>query len=67
MIYLFYIIIYVILGIFTGFITLFYKDLKDNNIHILFYLFGCIFLWPAVLINTIISIICLTIREYCSQ
>jgi hypothetical protein len=66
-----YFIIYVIIGAVIGVLTWFWNSSqhKDcvNEGSILIYLFGCMFLWPAVLISTIIDIIKFITKEYCSQ
>ena len=66
-----YVIIYAIVGAVIGVLSWFWnssqhKDRIDEG-GILIYLFGCIFLWPAVLISTIIDIIKFINKEYCSQ
>ena len=56
-----YFIIYFILGAIVGCATWFWNSSNHKDCvyegSILIYLFGCIFLWPAVLVATIIDII----------
>lgn len=64
-------IIYFILGIVIGIVSWFWHSSKHGSRieegNICIYLFGCIFVWPAVIIGIIIDLIQFITKEYCSQ
>lgn len=65
-----YFIIYFILGAIVGGTTWFWNSTNHKDCvyegSILIYLSGCIFLWPAVLVGTIIDIIRFIVKKYCN-
>ena len=65
------VIIYFILGIVIAIASWFWYSSKHSSRieegNICVYLFGCIFMWPAVIIGIIIDLIQFITKEYCSQ